>query len=80
MSLDLIEEGKFRYVKVGEGKPLILLHGLFGALSNFQDVINGFSNDLQWVVSDALNRCQLATSEQLVLRGGFMTQYQEDEL
>ena len=50
MSLDLIEEGKFRYVKVGEGKPLILLHGLFGALSNFQDVINGFSNEYQVVI------------------------------
>jgi 2-hydroxy-6-oxonona-2,4-dienedioate hydrolase len=50
MSIDLIEEGKFRYVKVGEGKPLVLLHGLFGALSNFQDVIDGFSNEYQVVI------------------------------
>ena len=50
MSLDLIEEGKFRYVKAGEGKPLVLLHGLFGALSNFQDVIDGFSNEYQVVI------------------------------
>jgi len=36
------EEGKFRYVEEGQGEPLILLHGLFGALSNFQGLINHF--------------------------------------
>ena len=30
------EEGKFKYVEEGQGEPLILLHGLFGALSNFE--------------------------------------------
>ncbi|MCB9171207.1 MAG: alpha/beta hydrolase [Flavobacteriales bacterium] len=33
---DLKEEGEFRYVEAGTGHVLILLHGLFGALSNFE--------------------------------------------
>jgi 2-hydroxy-6-oxonona-2,4-dienedioate hydrolase len=36
------EEGKFKYVEEGEGEPLILLHGLFGALSNFEKLIDYF--------------------------------------
>lgn len=34
--------GKFRYVEEGAGEPLVLLHGLFGALSNFRDLFNAF--------------------------------------
>ena len=37
------EEGKFKYVEEGEGEPLILLHGLFGQLSNFEKLIEFFS-------------------------------------
>ncbi len=33
---------KFKYVEVGSGETLILLHGLFGALSNFTQLINHF--------------------------------------
>jgi 2-hydroxy-6-oxonona-2,4-dienedioate hydrolase len=36
------EEGKFKYVEEGEGEPLILLHGLFGQLSNFENLIAYF--------------------------------------
>lgn len=43
MSLTLIEEGKFKYIEAGEGRPLILLHGLMGGLSNFEGVFNHFS-------------------------------------
>jgi 2-hydroxy-6-oxonona-2,4-dienedioate hydrolase len=39
----LKEEGKFKYYEAGNGEPLVLLHGLFGALSNFQDIIDHFS-------------------------------------
>ncbi len=39
----LIEEGKFRYMEKGEGTPLILLHGLMGGLSNFEEVADNFS-------------------------------------
>jgi len=34
-----IIEGKFEYLKQGDGPPLILLHGLFGALSNFDPLV-----------------------------------------
>lgn len=39
----LIEEGEFQYLEEGQGEPIILLHGLFGALSNFKDVFSHFS-------------------------------------
>lgn len=35
MAQELKEAGEFRYIDVGEGPPLLFLHGLFGALSNF---------------------------------------------
>jgi pimeloyl-ACP methyl ester carboxylesterase len=38
----LIKEGKFNYLEVGEGTPIIILHGLMGGLSNFQGVIEHF--------------------------------------
>ena len=34
--------GKFKYLEEGEGEPLILLHGLFGALSNFRELVEHF--------------------------------------
>lgn len=43
MENEIIEEGDFRYIQKGEGEPLILLHGLFGALSNFREVVDHFS-------------------------------------
>jgi len=43
MDYQLKEEGQFRYIEEGQGKPLILLHGLFGALSNFREVVEYFS-------------------------------------
>ena len=45
------DEGGFRYVETNRGKPvLLLLHGLFGALSNFKDLIEGFGKDYNVVV------------------------------
>ncbi len=35
---------EFNFVEKGEGEPLILLHGLFGELSNFDSIMNHFSN------------------------------------
>ncbi len=37
------EEAGFKYYESGEGEVLLLLHGLFGALSNFQYLIEEFS-------------------------------------
>lgn len=42
MNYEIKEDAKFKYIEVGEGEPLLLLHGLFGALSNFQDLIEHF--------------------------------------
>lgn len=42
MEDQLITEGKFKYLKVGEGTPIIILHGLMGGLSNFEGVVNHF--------------------------------------
>ncbi len=42
MERTLKEDGKFRYVEVGEGTPIIILHGLMGGLSNFDGVANYF--------------------------------------
>jgi pimeloyl-ACP methyl ester carboxylesterase len=50
MDYQLKEENGFRYIQEGEGKPLILLHGLFGALSNFRDVIQHFSKTHQVLI------------------------------
>jgi len=36
MEPQLKEEGEFTYIDVGDGPPLLFLHGLFGALSNFE--------------------------------------------
>jgi pimeloyl-ACP methyl ester carboxylesterase len=33
----------YKYLDEGQGEPLVLLHGLFGALSNFDDVVGHFS-------------------------------------
>lgn len=38
----LREEGEFKYIDVGQGPVLIFLHGLFGALSNFEGPIAHF--------------------------------------
>jgi len=43
MNLNLIEEQGFRYIEAGSGKPIVILHGLMGALSNFDQVCTYFS-------------------------------------
>lgn len=40
----ITEERGFRYHEAGEGQVIVLLHGLFGALSNFADLIDEFSD------------------------------------
>ena len=42
MSYEIKQDGKFKFIEEGEGEPLMLLHGLFGALSNFRDLIEHF--------------------------------------
>jgi 2-hydroxy-6-oxonona-2,4-dienedioate hydrolase len=42
MEEKLISEGKFKYIEIGEGTPIIILHGLMGGLSNFHGVTEHF--------------------------------------
>ena len=42
MSYEIRKDGKFNFIEVGEGEPIMLLHGLFGALSNFEPLIEYF--------------------------------------
>ncbi|NOY48882.1 MAG: alpha/beta hydrolase [Chlorobi bacterium] len=44
MTHTLKKEGKYSYIEVGEGTPIIILHGLMGGLSNFDEVTDFFSN------------------------------------
>ncbi len=43
MKHDLRKEGKYTYFEAGEGTPIIILHGLMGGLSNFEEVADFFS-------------------------------------
>jgi len=47
---DIIERGPYKYVESGSGEPLIVLHGLFGALSNFKDVFSHFSGRFRVII------------------------------
>ena len=51
MELKIKEEGEFRYLESNpDGEVLLLLHGLFGALSNFSSIIDHFSKSFNVVV------------------------------
>ncbi len=51
MQYEVKSDGKFRFIESGgDGPPLMLLHGLFGALSNFQGILGGFSGSYNVVV------------------------------
>ncbi len=44
------EEGDFQFIDEGEGEPLVLLHGLFGALSNWETVVGVFSKNYRVII------------------------------
>jgi pimeloyl-ACP methyl ester carboxylesterase len=50
MSLVVKENDGFKYVDEGNGQVLILLHGLFGALSNWEGVVNHYSKHFRVVI------------------------------
>ena len=50
MTYEIKQQDKFKFIEVGQGEPLMLLHGLFGALSNFRDLIDYFSKNYTVVV------------------------------
>src|SRR3990170_4065660 len=44
------EENGFKFVDEGKGPVLLLLHGLFGALSNWEGVVTRFSQKFRVVI------------------------------
>src|SRR6478609_3739913 len=50
MEYEIKSSGKFKYVEEGNGEPLVLLHGLFGALSNFKDLVEHFKHSHKVIV------------------------------
>jgi 2-hydroxy-6-oxonona-2,4-dienedioate hydrolase len=50
MNYEIKQQDKFRFIEEGTGEPLILLHGLFGELSNFKDQIGYFSRHYKVVL------------------------------
>ena len=50
MALNVKEKEGFKYVDEGTGQVLMLLHGLFGALSNWEGVVNRFQAKYRVVI------------------------------
>jgi pimeloyl-ACP methyl ester carboxylesterase len=50
MDFVLKEKNGFSYIDEGEGEVLLLLHGLMGALSNWERVVEEFSNEYRVII------------------------------
>ncbi|MDX1907767.1 MAG: alpha/beta fold hydrolase [Bacteroidia bacterium] len=50
MNPEIKQEQGFQYVEEGQGPVLLLLHGLFGALSNFTHVLDAFAGRYRVVI------------------------------
>jgi 2-hydroxy-6-oxonona-2,4-dienedioate hydrolase len=50
MNYEIKQVDKFKFIEEGEGEPLVLLHGLFGALGNFNSLIGYFKQHYKVVV------------------------------
>ncbi len=50
MQYEIKKDEKFSFIEEGQGEPLVLLHGLFGSLSNFGGVIEYFKHHYKVVV------------------------------
>jgi pimeloyl-ACP methyl ester carboxylesterase len=50
MAIEVKEENSFKFVDEGQGPVLLLLHGLFGALSNWEGVVSRFSKKFRVVI------------------------------
>jgi pimeloyl-ACP methyl ester carboxylesterase len=47
---EIKSEQKFKFIEEGEGEVLLLLHGLFGSLSNWDEFINAFKDDYKVII------------------------------
>lgn len=50
MSWKTNETNEYRYIDEGQGEVMLLLHGLFGAISNWDDVIRQFSGTYRVII------------------------------
>ncbi len=50
MQFDIKQEKEFKFIDEGKGEPLLLLHGLFGALSNYQYILNDFKSNYRVII------------------------------
>jgi pimeloyl-ACP methyl ester carboxylesterase len=50
MEYTIKEEAGFKYIEEGEGEVLLLLHGLMGALSNWEGVIEEFKHKYKVII------------------------------
>ncbi len=50
MELQIKQDGEYTYIDEGSGETMVLLHGLFGALSNWKGVVEHFSKDYRVVI------------------------------
>ena len=50
MSWKTYETNDYRYIDEGRGEVMLLLHGLFGAISNWDDVIRRFSDTYRIII------------------------------
>ncbi len=50
MEFAIKEENGFKYIEEGEGEVLLLLHGLMGALSNWEEVIAEFKDRYKVII------------------------------
>lgn len=50
MNLIIKKQGNYQYIDEGEGEILMMLHGLFGALSNWEGVINHFRSNYRVII------------------------------
>jgi pimeloyl-ACP methyl ester carboxylesterase len=50
MAITVKKESEFNFVDEGKGPVLLLLHGLFGALSNWEGVVDRFSKNYRVII------------------------------
>lgn len=50
MAFEVRQDGKYKFIEEGQGEPLMLLHGLFGGLSNFNSLIEHFRHNYKVIV------------------------------
>jgi pimeloyl-ACP methyl ester carboxylesterase len=50
MDYEIKQQDKYKFIEEGEGEPLLLLHGLFGELSNFNAQVDYFKKHFKVII------------------------------